>query len=369
MAMMTDIRESRIPAVLMRGGTSRGPFILERDLPQDPAQRDRVLLAVMGSPDPLQVNGLGGGHPLTSKVAIVALSKLPDVDVEYLFAQVSVEEAVVDTGPNCGNMLSAVGPFAIETGLVRPQGEETTVRVFNRNTGKRVEVIVQTPGGSVTYDGSAKIDGVPGSAAPIKLTFLDATGSKTAGLFPTGFRQESIDGIPVSLVDYATPMMLVAAEALGLHGAERPEELDADRELFRRVEILRREAGRRMGLGDVSNAVIPKVGLLSAPRRAGGTITSRYLVPHKTHRSHAVTGALCVAVAARVPGTVAYAVAVRGGPDGTVVVEHPSGRIDVDLDIGPDGEVRRASLIRTARRIFEGTVIVPVERDDAIGSS
>jgi 2-methylaconitate cis-trans-isomerase PrpF len=350
-------QEARIPVVLMRGGTSRGPFILERDLPADPTLRARLLLAMMGSPDPLQVNGIGGGHPLTSKVAIIAPSERPGVDVEYLFAQVSVDEARVDMSPNCGNMLSAVGPFAIEAGLVEPRGSETTVRIYNRNTGTNVHAVVQTPGGAVTYDGAAEIDGVPGWAAPIKLTFLDAMGSKTKALFPSGGRVETIDGVDVTLMDYAMPMMLAAASAFGLAGDERPEVLDADSVLFRRVEILRREAGRRMGLGDVSNAVIPKVGLLSAPRRSDGTITSRYLVPHQTHRSHAVTGALCVAVAARTLGTVAHSIAAPGAPGEPVVIEHPSGRIAIDLDL-EGGEVRRASLIRTARRILEGSVIV-----------
>ncbi|KQQ87662.1 4-oxalomesaconate tautomerase [Aureimonas sp. Leaf324] len=347
-----------IPTVLMRGGTSRGPFILERDLPADPASRDRVLIEMMGSPHPLQVNGIGGGDPLTSKVAIISPSTRPGIDVEYLFAQVGVTQAVVDTNPNCGNMLSAVGPFAIEAGLVQPGDAETTVRIFNRNTGKSIHAVVQTPGGAVTYDGSAEIDGVAGSAAPIKLTFLDATGSKTSGLFPTGERRETIDGIEVSLVDYAMPMMLVRAADVGLAGNETPDDLDARRDLFGRLEIMRREAGRRMGLGDVSNAVVPKIGILSEPRRADGTITSRYLVPHRTHKAHAVTGALCVAVAARTPGTIAFDLAAPGDGSGAVLVEHPSGKIGIDLETAEDGTVRRASLIRTARRIFEGNVIL-----------
>ncbi|WP_062225783.1 4-oxalomesaconate tautomerase [Aureimonas frigidaquae] len=358
MATSTAHIATRIPAVLMRGGTSRGPFILERDLPADALLRDKALLEIMGSPDPLQINGIGGGDPLTSKVAIIAPSERPGIDVEYLFAQVSVTQPVVDTNPNCGNMLSAVGPFAIEAGLVRPGDVETTVRIYNRNTGTSVDAVVQTPGGTVTYDGGAEIDGVPGSAAPIKLTFLDATGSKTGQLFPTGERREIIDDIVVSLVDYAMPMMLVAAADLGLAGDERPEELDLQRDLFQRLEAMRREAGRRMGLGDVSNMVVPKIGLLSGPRRADGTITSRYLVPHRTHRAHAVTGALCVAVAARSIGTVAHDVARPDDGSGTILIEHPSGKISIDLVMGEDGTVRRASLIRTARRIFEGNVIL-----------
>lgn len=355
--------EMRIPAVLMRGGTSRGPFILESDLPADPKLRESVLLAIMGSPDALQVNGIGGGNPLTSKVAIISPSQRPGVDVEYLFAQVAVDRPIVDMTPNCGNMLSAVGPFAIESGLLPAGAGQTTVRIFNRNTSKTIEAVVQTPDGNVTYGGDTEIDGVPGHAAPIKLTFLDANGSKTGSLFPTGHTVETIEDTSVTLIDYAMPMMLVQAAALGLTGTETPEELDANRPLFRKLEALRREAGRRMGLGDVSNAVVPKIGLMSAPVRADGTITSRYLVPHRTHRAHAVTGALCVAVAAATPGTVAHAVARQPAAGKPLIIEHPSGKIDVDLEMDAAGEVRRASLIRTARRIFEGTVIVSMEEE------
>jgi 2-methylaconitate cis-trans-isomerase PrpF len=348
----------KIPCVLMRGGTSRGPYFLASDLPSDPAARDRVLIAAMGSPHSLQVDGIGGGHALTSKVAIVSPSDRPGVDVEYLFAQVSVDRAFVDTSPNCGNMLSGVGPFAIETGLVAAQDGETTVRIFNRNTAGLIEAIVQTPGGAVVYDGTTAIDGVSGAAAPIKLAFLDAVGSKTRGLFPSGETAETIDGVRVTLADYAMPMMLAAAADLGISGDETPEVLDADAALLARIQALRVEAGRRMGLGDTSKLVIPKVGLLSAPRR-GGTITSRYFVPDRCHKSHAVTGGLCVAVACRTPGTVAYDLAATDGPRSAVAIEHPSGRIDIDLAFAPDGTVTRAGVIRTARRIFEGNLLVP----------
>ncbi|NVO18013.1 MAG: 4-oxalomesaconate tautomerase [Rhodoplanes sp.] len=348
----------KIPCVLMRGGTSRGPYFLESDLPVDAAARDRVLIAAMGSPHSLQVDGIGGGHALTSKVAIVSRSERPGVDVEYLFAQVSVDRAFVDTSPNCGNMLSGVGPFAIESGLVPAASAETTVRIFNRNTSGLIEAIVQTPGGAVVYDGTTAIDGVSGTAAPIKLAFLDAVGSKTRGLFPSGETSEIIDGVRVTLADYAMPMMLVAAADLGIAGDETPDVLDANAALLARIQALRLEAGRRMGLGDTSKLVIPKVGLLSAPRR-GGTITSRYFVPDRCHKSHAVTGGLCVAVAARTPGTVAYDLASRDGSRNAVAIEHPSGRIDIDLTFGPDGTVTRAGVIRTARRIFEGNLLVP----------
>jgi 2-methylaconitate cis-trans-isomerase PrpF len=344
----------RVPCVLMRGGTSRGPFFLADDLPADPAARDAVLLKVMGTPHPLQVDGLGGANPLTSKVAIVSRSERPDADVDYLFAQVAVDRPVVDTGPNCGNMLSAVGPFAIEAGLVPACDGETTVRIFNRNTSSLVEAVIQTPGGAVEYEGDARIDGVAGAAAPIRLSFGDAAGGKTGALFPTGQRSETIDGVAVTLIDYAMPMMLLAATDVGLAGDETPEAIDANRPLFARLEAMRLEAGRRMGLGDVTGSVIPKIGLLSAPRK-GGTIASRYLVPDSCHRAHSATGALCVSAAARLRGTIAHPLATQGA---VVEVEHPGGKIAIALDCDGD-KVRGAAFVRTARRIFEGSVVVP----------
>lgn len=348
-------RVAHVPCVLMRGGTSRGPFFLESDLPADPAARDEFLLTVMGSPHQLQVDGIGGANPLTSKVAIVSKSQRPDADVDYLFAQVSVDKPIVDTGPNCGNMLSAVGPFAIESGLVPAQDGETIVRIFNRNTSSLVEAVIQTPGGFVEYEGDTAIDGVNGTAAEIRLSFGDAAGGKTGALFSTGHRRETIDGVDVSLVDYAMPMMLLDARDVGLDGAETPAEIDANTALFERIERMRLEAGRRMGLGDVTGSVIPKVGLLSPPRK-GGTITSRYLVPDSCHRSHSATGALCVAAASRVEGTVAFDLAARDGA--VVTIEHPGGKIPIALT-AKDGAVTRAEFVRTARRIFEGAVLVP----------
>lgn len=344
----------RIPCVLMRGGTSRGPVFHETDLPADPEQRDRVLVAALGSPHPLQVDGIGGGSPLTSKVAVVAKATRRDADVDYLFAQVSVDRAAVDTSPNCGNMLAAVGPFAIEAGLVPAEAGETLVRIYNRNTGSLIEAIVQTPAGAVAYDGDTRIDGVADSAAPVRLSFVEAAGAKTGALLPTGAPSEMIGDLRVTLVDYAMPMMLAAAADLGLSGDETPERLDADRPLMARLEAARRIAGWRMGLGDTAGLVVPKIGILSRPRH-GGTLTSRYLVPDRCHRSHAVTGALCVAVASRVAGTVAFAAATAGSSD-EVVVEHPSGRIAIALQHASDGTVARASLIRTARRLFDGHV-------------
>ena len=342
----------------MRGGTSRGPFFLEADLPIAPVERERFLIAAMGSPHVLQVNGVGGGNPMTSKVAIVSPSSQPGADVDYLFAQVSTDRAFVDFSPNCGNMLSAVGPFAIEAGLVPAEIGETTVRIFNRNTSTTIEAVVQTPTGIVEYEGETAIDGVPGTAAPVKLTFLDALGSKTGAFLPTGHVREFIENTPVTLLDYAMPMVLLRASDLGLSGDETPDELEANLDLLARLEPIRLEAGRRMGLGDVSGSVVPKLAILSRARH-GGTITSRYFMnAQRCHKGHAVTGALCIAAACRLPGSVAHDLAT---PSLTSLVnlEHPSGRTEIDLSFDASGHVSRASLVRTARRIFEGNVIVP----------
>jgi 2-methylaconitate cis-trans-isomerase PrpF len=354
--------QTRIPCVLMRGGTSRGPFFLTSDLPDDAAQRDAVLLAAMGSPHDYQVDGIGGANPLTSKVAMISASRQPGADVDYLFAQVLVNERLVDTKPNCGNMLVAVGPFAIEAGLVPARHPETTVRIFNVNTQALVESIVQTPDGVVTYEGEAAIDGVPGSAAPVKLNFKSAVGSVTGKLLPTGKALDVIDGIEVSCVDVAMPMILMRAEQFGKTGHETAAELDADRELYARMEPIRRKAGILMGMGDVSKLVVPKIGLLSGPRR-GGTIASRYFVPYSCHKAHAVTGTVCVASACAIPGTVAAQIAaLPAAPQGVVSIEHPSGLIAIELDVElqkSPAVMRRAALIRTARRIFDGHVHVP----------
>ncbi|MEK6594233.1 MAG: 4-oxalomesaconate tautomerase [Pseudomonadota bacterium] len=354
--------QTKIPCVIMRGGTSRGPFFLSSDLPSDPGTRDEVLLAAMGSPHDYQVDGIGGANPLTSKVAMISKSRNPEADVDYLFAQVLVNEKLVDTKPNCGNMLVAVGPFAIEAGLVSAKHPETTVRIFNVNTRALVESIVQTPDGKVTYAGNAAIDGVPGTAAPVKLNFKSAVGAVTGKLLPTGRPLDMIDGVEVSCVDVAMPMILMRAEAFGKTGHESAAELDADKELYKRMEAIRRKAGELMGMGDVSKMVVPKIGLLAKPAK-GGTISSRYFVPYSCHKAHAVTGTVCVASALAIPGTVAAnLVALPPAPQGVIEIEHPSGKIAIDLDVdfaGGKQLMRRAALIRTARRVFEGSVCIP----------
>ena len=346
----------------MRGGTSRGPYFLASDLPADPAKRDAVLLAVMGSPHVLQIDGIGGSNTLTSKVAIVSPSKHEGADVDYLFAQVSVNEAFVDTKPNCGNMLAGVGPFAIETGLVKAKSPSTMVRIYNVNTETLVEAIVQTPGGEVQYEGSTRIDGVSDPASPIKLTFLDALGAVTGKLLPTGSALDTIQGVEATCIDMAMPLVIMAAEAFGKTGKETPQELDADRAMMQRIEAIRLEAGRRMGMGDVSKLVVPKPALVSRPVQ-GGNIASRYFTPHACHKAHAVTGALAVATAAVLSGTVVSRfVEPKGFSGGVLTIEHPSGRIEVDLvtnRAGTEPVVERASFVRTARRIFDGHVYVP----------
>ncbi len=351
-----------IPTLFMRGGTSKGPYFKVSDLPADIPTRDKVLLAAMGSPDIRQIDGLGGADTLTSKVAMVRPSLRDDCDVDYLFAQVDIPRAIVDTGPSCGNMLSGVGPFAIETGMVKANDGVTAVRIYDFNTESRMEAIIQTPGGRVNYQGDAAIDGVPGTAAPILLNFLDAVGVKSGVLLPSGKALEVIQGIECTLLDVGMPMLLMRAADLGLTGYEGRAEIDGNKDLLARIEKIRLEAGERMGFGDVSDSVMPKVGLLSPPRETGA-ITSRYLTPHKLHAAHAVTGAVCVATAVLLEGSVAWALAKRpGGNPSTIWIEHPTGMIDVVMDVSDSGtnlKVHKAGILRTARPIMRGEVFIP----------
>ena len=350
-----------IPCLFMRGGTSRGPYFLASDLPADTVARDRVLLAAMGSPDARQIDGLGGATTLTSKVAIVSRSLRPDCDVDYLFAQVDILKSLVDTSPSCGNILAGVGPFALERGLVPAQDGTTRVRIYNVNTQSRIEAVVQTPGGTVAYDGDALIDGVPGTAAPVMLNFMDVVGSLTGKLLPTGNVVDRIGGLDVTCVDVAMPMILLRAADLGLDGTEGSEAFEGNPERMARIEAIRREAGALMGLGDVASKVVPKVGVLSRPRQ-GGTITSRYLTPHALHSAHAVTGGVCVASACAIPGSIAHECATPDAANPrTVEIEHPTGMIDVALTTtGEAGSIDVvAGTLRTARLIMRGEVMVP----------
>ena len=353
------LHSRRIPCVLMRGGTSRGPFFLVSDLPSDIPERDAILLAAMGSGHELQVDGIGGGNPLTSKVAIVGPPTALGADVDYLFAQVKVREQSVDTSPNCGNMLSGVGPFAIESGLVTAGVGVTIVRIHNINTGKIIEARVATPDGRVTYDGDVAIDGVPGTAAPIHLAFLDAAGSKTGKLLPTGEAVDCIGGIDVTCIDASTPLVLIRAADLGKSGAERPDELDADTRFLARLEAIRIEAGERMGFRDVARMVIPKPVLLAPPFR-GGSISARYFMPHACHKALAITGGVGIATACATPGTIAEQIAGRLTIPCSVAVEHPSGRLEIGLEAAPGRREPVALVVRTARRLFEGAVFACV---------
>ncbi|PUE46480.1 methylitaconate delta2-delta3-isomerase [Limnohabitans sp. 2KL-1] len=350
----------KIPCVLMRAGTSRGPFFLKEWLPSDPAERDQALIGAIGASDPLQLDGLGGNSTLNSKVAIVSRSSQPDCDLDYLFAQVGVGHQSVDTRPNCGNMLSGVAPFAIEQGLINAHDGVTTVRIYNVNTGAKIDATVQTPGGYVTYEGTARIDGVAGTAAPILLNFLDAWGAVTGQLFPTGNRTEKIQGVEVTCIDAAMPLMILRASDLGLSGRERPVELDANGHLLKKIEAMRLEAGHRMGLGDVSDSVVPKPVIVSMGDGVD-SIVSRYFTPHRCHASHAVTGAIGVSTAFALPGTVASGV-LRSAGRHLLSVVHPQGQIDIDVELVGEGEqalVSKAALVRTARKIMQGELHLP----------
>ena len=344
----------------MRGGTSHGPFFRAADLPSDIATRDRVLLAALGSPDARQIDGIGGADPLTSKVGIVSAGT-DGVDLEFLFAQVSVKEPRVDTTPNCGNMLAAVVPFAIESGMVAARGATTTLRVLTRNTGTLCDIEVRTPGGRVEYAGNARIDGVPGTAAPVNINFLDTAGSVCGALFPTGNLIDGFDGVEVTCIDNGMPVVVMLAGDLGVTGYETREELNANTELKRRIESIRLQAGPAMKLGDVSKKVVPKMCLVSKPTQ-GGHINTRTFIPHDCHSAVGVLGAVTVATAAVTPGTVAQRVAeVPQGSRKTYSVEHPSGEFTVvlEMDAQKPNEVARASLLRTARLLMRGEVMIP----------
>ncbi len=353
--------QTPIKTLFMRGGTSRGPFFNEADLPTDIATRDRVLLAVMGSPDKRQIDGLGGAHPLTSKVGIVRPSTTPGVDLDFLFAQLQPDKETVDTTPNCGNMLAAVVPFALETGMVSPQGEKTTLRVLTLNTDMQCDITVETPGGQVNYDGDARIDGAPGSSSPITINFLDTAGSVCSGLLPTGHVRDLIDGVSVTCIDNGMPLVIFRAEEVGRTGYESVAEMNADVELKARIERLRIACGHAMGLGDVTAKNYPKMTLVAAPRD-GGSICTRSFIPHVCHDAIGVLAAVTVGTACVLDGSVTEGLAVvPAGASKKISVEHPTGEFSVELEIDPANpqNVLRAALLRTARLIMRGEVMVP----------
>jgi 2-methylaconitate cis-trans-isomerase PrpF len=363
---------TKIPAFLYRGGTSKGPLILAQHLPADRDTLNQVMLAAMGSPHKRQIDGIGGAETLTSKIAVVSKSARPGIDVDYLFIQVNPESDIVDYSSNCGNMLSAVGPFAIEMGLVKTGNPETGVSIFNINTNSRIDVILQTPQGELTYEGNAAIDGVPGTSAPIRENFAATIGSKTGRLLPTGVARETIDGIEVTCIDVAVPMVIVPAASVGKTGYESKAELDVDAVLIARLEAIRVEAGRRMGLGDCSRLVVPKP-VLAAPPRTGGTIASRDFVPFNCHATYSVTGSMALATACMLPGTVAHDMAVLAATERQIIsIEHPSGVIEIEVSARGTGEqfvLEEASMLRTCRKLFEGAICIPARVWDGSGKA
>jgi 4-oxalomesaconate tautomerase len=365
--------QTAIPCAAMRGGTSKGLVFLESDLPADRATRDAVLLAAMGSPDPREIDGMGGSHPLTSKVAVVSLSPRDNADVEYLFLQVWPDRPEVSDSQNCGNMLAAVGPFAIEQGLVAAGDPVTPVRIWMRNTQTLATALVQTPGGHVRYDGDARIDGVPGSHAPIPIEFADVAGSSCGALLPTGNVTDVIEGTDVTCIDNGMPVVCLAAADFGLTGQEAPAELEANGELTKRVEAIRLAAGPLMNLGDVTDKTVPKMSLLAPPAN-GGVVSTRTFIPHRVHEAIGVLGAVSVATACVLPGSVAHQVAAVPEPaEGSIdiEVEHPTGFFTVTIEVELTGDgpvVTRSALLRTARLLMRGEVFVPLAAWDGHGS-
>ncbi|HNP34386.1 MAG TPA: 4-oxalomesaconate tautomerase [Woeseiaceae bacterium] len=345
-----------VPVVWMRGGTSKGGYFLRSDLPADSQLRDQFLLRAMGSPDPRQIDGMGGADPLTSKVAVISKSERADIDVDYLFLQVFVDQALVSDQQNCGNILAGVGPFAIERGLVAATGDETHVAIFMENTGQVAVATVATPDGRLTYSGTTRIDGVPGTAAPVALEFRDTAGSSCGALLPTGNAFDTVDGVAVTLIDNGMPCVVIKAEDVGASGYESREELDNATELKGRVEAIRLKVGERMNLGDVSAKTVPKM-MLVAPPQHGGAVAVRSFIPHRAHASIGVLGAVSVATACLIKGSPAAEVAnIPPGTRKTMSIEHASGETTCVIELDSNGAVVSSALVRTARKLMDGKV-------------
>lgn len=343
-----------IPCLWMRGGTSKGAYFLASDLPADPAARDELLLRIIGSPDPRQIDGIGGADPLTSKVAVLSPATRTDADVDYLFLQVFVDQPLVSAAQGCGNILAGVGPAAIERGLVAAKDGETRVRIHMVNTGEVAVATVQTPDGKVSYAGTTEIAGVPGQAAAIPLMFQNIAGSMCGALLPTGNQVDVIDGVEVTLIDNGMPCVIMRASDFGMTGQESREQIEANTAIKSRIEAIRLKAGPMMNLGDVRDASVPKMTLVSAPT-SGGAINTRSFIPKRVHASVGVLAAVSVATACLLSKSPAAALA-NIPADGQFAIEHPTGSLEVFLDIAPDGTVRGAGTIRTARKLFEGIV-------------
>ncbi|MEX3007676.1 4-oxalomesaconate tautomerase [Hoeflea sp. TYP-13] len=347
-----------IQAMWMRGGTSKGGYFRKEDLPASPAKRDQMLMSIMGSPHARQIDGLGGANPLTSKVAVVGPSGRSDVDVDFLFLQVFVDQPIVTDAQNCGNILAGVGPFAIERGFVEAQDGVTCVRIFMENTGTTAEALVKTPGGKVSYRGDTRIDGVPGTHAPVALNFNEIAGSTCGALLPTGNPVDRINGFDATLIDNGMPCVILRATDLGITGYETREALEANDALRNQVEAIRLEAGLEMNIGDVREKSVPKMTLVAGPKN-GGTICTRTFIPHRCHASIGVFGATSVANAAMLPGSVAHVVAdLPEGDKKTLEIEHPSGQTPVLVEPGLDGAAIKTGMLRTARKLFDGIVFL-----------
>ena len=371
---MKHSAQTAIPCLLMRGGTSKGPFFNETDLPEEISLRDQVLLAVMGSPDKRQIDGLGGAHPLTSKVGIVRISQVPGVDLDFLFAQLQPDKDTVDTTPNCGNMLAAVVPFALETGMVKAQGDQSTFRVLTLNTDMQCDITVDTKDGVVQYEGTARIDGAPGSSAPVVINFLDTAGSVCIGLLPTGNVKDTLTvtgsgfepfSLDVTCIDNGMPLVMFKASDVGRTGYESVTEMNADIELKTKIEALRLQVSLIMGLGDVSQKNYPKMTLIAPPQN-GGALTTRSFIPHVCHDAIGVLAAVTVGTACVLEGSICEGVAVMpSGLTKNVSVEHPTGEFSVALQTEPASHllggqlVKQAALLRTARLLMRGEAMVP----------
>ena len=339
----------------MRGGTSKGGYFLASDLPSDVAQRDAFLLSVMGSPDARQIDGMGGADPLTSKVAVVSKSQ-NNADVDYLFLQVSVDQALVSDAQNCGNILAGVAPFAIERGIVAVSGAVTQVRVFMVNTGQMAVISVATPDGRVTYAGGAKIDGVPGTAAAVSIAFADIAGASCGALLPSGNAVDVIDGIEVTLIDNGMPCVVLRAADMGITGGENRADLEGNVPLRAALERIRLIAGPMMNLGDVTEKTVPKMTMVLAPNN-GGAINTRTFIPHRCHASIGVLGAVSVATACLIDGSVAANLAViPKGPVKSLQIEHPIGETTIVASVDGGGAVTGTAILRTARKLFDGVV-------------
>ena len=359
-----------IPAVYMRGGTSKGLLFNHNDLPKDKFKLDKYLLAAMGSPDLRQINGIGGATSVTSKVCIISKSKQKNVDIDYLFAQVIVDKAKVDYGPTCGNMLSAVGPFSIEKGFIDAEENETKINIRSVNTGSIIEAVVPTPNKKLKYMGDFEIDGVPGKGAPILLKFKNIVGGATGKMLPTGTPLITVNGIEVTCLDISMPIVMAKASDFGIIGNETSNELNNNLELLNKIEEIRVIAGVQMGLGDVSGKVIPKFALLSKPLN-GGTITSRYFTPNTCHETHAATGTNCIASACLISNTIASQISqIEVKKENKVSVEHPLGSIDCFVETSLSTKDNKNDFIvscgiyRTSRKIMDGNIYIPENLND-----